>query len=382
MTLRYPLFKVFMDTDAALDRLRVVFDSGFLNEGEEVQRFTAAVSEVLGCSGRLVPTNSCTSAITMALRLCGAGPGRTIVTTPMTCVAANLPIVTGGATIRWADVDPLTGMVTSETLAEAIDDTTVAVMFVNWAGVPAELDALQAECRSRGLPLIQDAAHAFMAEYKGRPIADFADFTCFSFQAIKHLTCGDGGGLVCRDADALAEAKRLKWFGYDRENAKDDKGNWRVQQNEADIPPGMEGYKFNMNNIAAAIGLANLEHMPRLLAANRANAAVFDAAFTNRPGLRPLMRAADCSPAFWTYPVVLDDADDRERVFAALGAAGIACGPVHVPNDHYSCFAEVRRDLPGLRRFEATQFSLPCGWWITAEDARFIATTTLNALAA
>lgn len=380
MTIRYPLFKVFVDTEAALDRLRGVFDSGFLNEGEEVARFAEAVGTVLGCADRMVPVNSCTSAITLALRLSGAGPGRTVVTTPMTCVAANLPVVTGGATIKWADVDPESGMVTPATLADAIDETTAAVMIVDWAGVPAELDALHETCRARGVPLIQDAAHAFMAEYKGRPIADFADFTCFSFQAIKHLTCGDGGALVCRDPAMLAAAKRLKWFGYDRENAKDEKGNWRVQQDQADIPPGMEGYKFNMNNVAGAIGLANLAHMPRLLAANRANAAIYDAAFAGTDRLRPLKRPGESNPAFWTYCVVLDEAVDRSAVFAALSEAGIAAGPVHVPNDHYSCFADVRRPLPGLRRFEETQFSLPCGWWITPENARFIAETTLKAV--
>ena len=375
----HPLFKVHVAKDAALDSLAGVFDSGFINEGVEVGRLTEALKPVLG-SDSIVLMNSCTSALTVALRLAGVGPGKNVVTSPMTCIASNTPIINLGAAIKWADIDPLTGMVTPETVAAQIDGNTAAVLFVDWAGVPAPLADLWAVCRKAGVKMIQDAAHAFMAEYQGRPVAQFADFTCFSFQAIKHFTCGDGGALVCADdADRRAAAK-LKWFGYDREAAKDEKGNWKAQQAEADILESEVGYKFNMNNVAAAIGLANLPWMEQVVGRHRANAAIYDATFDVHPSIQPIRRPEGSNPAFWVYSAILDPSVDRDGMIEELAKVGIHSGQVHVPNDDYTCFAAYRRDLPGVREFSARQISLPCGWWLDDEDACFIAESTLTLL--
>lgn len=375
----YPLFKVHVAKDAALDSLAGVFDSGFINEGVEVGRLTEALKPVLG-SDSIVLMNSCTSALTVALRLAGVGPGKNVVTSPMTCIASNTPVINLGAAIKWADIDPLSGMVTPETVAAQIDENTAAVLFVDWAGVPAPLADLWTVCRKAGVKMIQDAAHAFMAECDGRPVAQFADFTCFSFQAIKHFTCGDGGALVCADEADRRAAAKLKWFGYDREAAKDEKGNWKAQQAEADILEAEVGYKFNMNNVAAAIGLANLPDMEQVVGRHRANAAIYDAAFASLPLIQPIGRPKGSNPAFWVYTAILDPSVDRDGMIDDLAKAGIHSGQVHVPNDDYSCFAAYRRDLPGVRAFSARQISLPCGWWLDEDDAGFIAESVLAKL--
>ena len=111
-------------------------------------------------------------------------------------------------------------------------------MCVAWAGTPCDLDALDALAKRRGVPVIHDAAHAFGATWEGRPLSDFADYTCYSFQAIKHLSCGDGGAIVCRDPDKFVLARKLKWFGYDRDAHKDEKGDWKGQAWSADIDEG------------------------------------------------------------------------------------------------------------------------------------------------
>ncbi len=128
-----------------------------------------------------------------------------------------------------------------------------------------------------------------------------------------------------------------------------------------------------MNNVAAAIGLANLPHMPDLLARHRQNAAIYDELLMKSNKIKPIKRPENCSPAFWVYTVVLQDATiDRDALCQALGAEGIHAGQVHVPNDDYACFAVYRRSLPGLRDFSSRQLSLPCGWWLSIEDVRFI----------
>jgi len=378
MSKTYPLFKVHLDKAPALEGLAKVFDSGFINEGEQVTELTQKLQPILG-SDQVVLVNSCTSALTMALRLAGAAPGKNIVSSPMTCIASNTPIINLGADIRWADVDPLSGMVTPETLDAQIDENTVAVLFVDWAGVPPQLDEIDALCKRKGVKMIQDAAHAFMAEFADLPVSQFADLTCFSFQAIKHFTCGDGGALVCRSEDDFSRAKKLKWFGYDREKAKDERGNWQGQQAEADINEGEVGYKFNMNNVAAAIGLAQLPQMGSVVGQHRRNAAVYDKAFEGSNAIRPITRPDGSNPSFWVFTTVLtDDRVGRDALLENLVAEGIHAGQVHVPNDDVSCFTRYRRDLPGVRGFSNRQISLPCGWWLDEADAAHIAERVLT----
>lgn len=371
--MKYPMFKVHMDTEGALAGLRTVLDSGFVNEGLQVSAFQAAVMEFLGVE-RLILTNSCTSALTMALKACGVGPGTEVVTTPMTCVATNTPIDNLGARIVWADIDPETASIAPEDVARKITPRTRAIMCVAWAGTPVDLDALDSLARKHGIPLIDDAAHAFGATWRGRPLSDFADYTCYSFQAIKHLSCGDGGALVCRDESKHVLARKLKWFGYDRDAHKDEKGEWRGQRWSADIEPGEVGYKFNMNNVAAAIGLSQMPHLGRILDGHRRNARVYDAAFRGSNAIRPLRVPAPAVSSFWVYTaLVADPGVDRDRLIEALNAEGIAAGLVHLPNDIYSAFKPYEARLPGVRRFADRQVSLPCGWWLSEDDCAFIA---------
>jgi dTDP-4-amino-4,6-dideoxygalactose transaminase len=371
--IKYPMFKVHMDVDRAILGMRTVFDSGFVNEGTQVTAFQAAVSKILGVD-QLVLMNSCTSALTVALKLCGVGPGTDVVTTPMTCVATNTPIDNLGARIVWADIDPNTGSISPEDIDRKITLSTRAIMCVAWAGTPCDLDALDALAKRRGIPLIQDAAHAFDARWNGRSVAEFADFTCYSFQAIKHLSSGDGGALVCRDPGRFALARKLKWFGYDRDAHKDERGEWKGQRWSADIEPGEIGYKFNMNNISAAIGLSQIPHINRIVEQHRHNAAVYAEAFSKSKTITSLKVPESAVSSHWVYTtLVTDECVDRDALLEALNAEGIGAGLVHLPNDIYSAFKPYESDLPGVRRFADRQISLPCGWWLTEEDCGLIA---------
>ncbi len=371
--MKYPMFKVHVDVEAALEQLRTVLQSGFLNEGEQVASFQRSIADLLGTE-QLFLLNSCTSALTLALKVCGVGPGTEVVTTPMTCVATNTPIHNLGARIVWADMDPSTGSILAEDIERRITPQTKAIMCVAWAGTPCDLEALGEVSRRHGLPLIQDAAHALCATWRGQPIADFADMTCFSFQAIKHLSSGDGGALVVRDKAKLDYARRLKWFGYDRERHKDEKGEWRGQRWDADIEPGDVGYKFNMNNVAAAIGLSQMPHIRELIELHRRNATIYNRAFAGSTTIRPLQIPKAAGSSYWVYTALLaDDAIDRDSLLERLNAEGIGAGLVHLPNDTYSAFASSCVDLPGVRLFAKRQISLPCGWWLSDEDCRHIA---------
>ena len=368
----YPMFKVHIDKDAAIQILNSVLDSGFLNEGAQVQDFLEGLRKFHNFNN-IVLTNSCTSALTMALKLAGVDHGSEVITTSMTCVASNTPIMNLGAKPVWADIDPQTGNIDPKSVASLITDKTRAVICVNWAGMPCDLSQLHEICKNNNIKLIQDAAHAFGAMYKGKDVSNFADYTCYSYQAIKHITCGDGGSIFCLNDDDYEKAKKMKWFGLDRDATKDKNGEWKGQRWEADIEDA--GYKFNMNNIAAAIGLSQFNHVDRILSSHRDNALRYRTHFSKTTSIKPLIYDNDSNPSFWVYTVLLEKGN-RDLIIKNLNEKGIGAGLVHVPNHDYSCFKNIRVTdvhLPGVDKFHECQVSLPCGWWLNKDDIDFIA---------
>ncbi|OIN85853.1 MAG: hypothetical protein AUJ12_07915 [Alphaproteobacteria bacterium CG1_02_46_17] len=374
----YPLFKVHVPVEDALVGIREVLESGFINEGLQVTQFQNALKEHLGVTN-LVVVNSCTSALTMAYKICGVGPDTEVITTAMTCIATNTPIDNLGAKIVWADIDANTGSIDPKDIERKITPKTKAIVIVSWAGTPCDLEAVADVAKRHNIPVVQDAAHAFDSRWNGRPVSEFSDFTCYSFQAIKHLSSGDGGALICRDEKDFELARKLKWFGYDRDAHKDEKGEWKGQRWSADIFPGEVGYKFNMNNVAAAIGLAQMPYIGKLIDAHRANAAVYQKCFANSNVIHSLDVPSQATSSFWVFTALVNDPQiDRDLLLEALNQEGIAAGLVHMPNDSYSAFKESLTDLPETHKFASTQISLPCGWWLGAEDCEHIATRVLE----
>lgn len=368
--MKYPLFKVHIDKELALEELGKVFDSGFLNEGETVLEFTRGL-EILLETDRVVPLNSCTSAITLALHVSKIGAGDEVITPSQTCIATNTPILDVGAVPIFADIEIDTATLNPHKLERLITDKTKAIICVDWAGMPPYLDRLQQICDGYGLTLIQDAAQALGSTFKGKPVCHSADFTCYSFQAIKHLTTGDGGALVCRNKEDYEAAKRLKWFGIDKEN-NIRKERWEGERWKEDVFEA--GFKYNMTNIDAAIGLSQLPHFKKILATHQKNAVLYAKLFENNPKIIPLRYPDNSLPSFWTYVVILSDSLDRDKILQELNEAGIQAGLMHAPNHYYSCFNGKHVECQDTNYFYEHQISLPCGWWLQKEDIRYIAT--------
>jgi perosamine synthetase len=378
LILKYPLFKVHLNSEETLANLESVFASGYLNEGEQVIELEKKLSQFLEINN-LTLVNSGTSAITLALRIIGVGVGDEVITTAMTCIATNTPIVNSGAKIVWADIYADTGMISVEDVESKITPRTKAIMIVDWAGTPADLVAFENLSKKFSIPIIQDAAHAFGAKYDDIPISNFADFTCFSFQAIKHFTTGDGGGLVCRNINDFSLARKLKWFGYDRDSVKDSKGEWRGQKWDADILENEVGYKFNMNNMSAAVGLANLSKMTDVLQRHRTNAALLTKLLSNQEKIKILDVDPKAESSFWVYTLRLNVTENqRDSILQRLNGRGIGAGLVHLPNDRYTAFHGFRAELTQTHLFASTQISLPCGWWLSQDDIQIIASAVID----
>ena len=372
----YPLFKVHVDVPAALKNIEDVLTSGFINEGEIVTQFQKELCKYFG-SEYVVLTNSCTSSLTMALAAAGVKQGDEVITTAMTCVATNMPILQLGATPVWADIKSVTGNIDPSHVKQLITEKTKAIMCVDWAGLPCEMNELRDICDKNHIKLISDGAHSLGTFYGKKHISHYADFSCYSFQAIKHITTGDGGAVIAKNESDFKELKKLKWFGLDRDATKNAKGEWKGQRWESDITA--PGYKFNMNNLAAALGLSQIPHLDDIITAHRSNGLLFESLFKDSSLVNSLIYPQDSKPSFWVYTCLLHEKVNRDNVLRKLNELGINAGLVHIPNHEYSCFSLSKKELPETDYFFTHQISLPCGWWLDKGDIKHIASTVLSA---
>jgi len=360
-----PLFSVFMSHD--VDRpLLEVLHSGYIGQGKQVEEFEHALAAYIG-NPYVLTLNSATSGLHLAYRLAGVEPGTTVISTPQTCSATNLPILANGGKIIWADIDPDTGLIDPADVERKITPTTKAIVCVDWGGTPCDLDRLMDTGKRHGIPVIEDAAHSFGATYKGRTVGTIADMTVFSLQAIKHITCADGGILALKDPELYRRGKLLRWYGIDREGPRTD------MRCELDIEE--YGYKFNMNDVNATIGLAQLPHTEEILTKHRENAEYYG----SHLDLRFYSPAAwwehypyQSVSSSWLYTILLPDQDQRLAFMRFMSDNGVMVSQVHSRNDTHTVFKESKANLPGVSQFVERQVSIPVHWALTKEQRGYI----------
>lgn len=242
------LFKPYVSWRAIFYTVRTLLSSQ-LAEGPMVKKFEKEFGEKFG-KRHVVALNSGTTALELAYELAGIGKGDEVITPVLTCTATNLPLVRKEAKIVFADIDYDLN-INIEDVKKKITKKTKAIVFVHFGGNNRGLAELLTICRKRGIVLIEDAAQAVGSEFWGK-----ADYTAVSLQAIKTLTSGDGGFLICKSKSDYQKAKRLRWFGYDRDE----------KQKKGDTDLVEAGYKWHMNDITASIGLGNLRSFDKLMA--------------------------------------------------------------------------------------------------------------------
>ena len=236
------------------NHLLPVLHSGYIGEGPKSAQFEKRFGEFIR-NPNVAVVNSGTSALVMALRMAGVRNGHYVISTPETPLPTNMAILSMGAGILWADVLP-DGTMDPASVNKILDDSrwffpqrpAKAIMCVDWGGTPCKI----AELQCFGLPVIEDACQAVGSYYRGNHVGSDADYTAFSFQAIKHLTTGDGGAVAFLNPEQAERARLLRWFGLDRTKG----ASMRCTQD----PPDW-GYRMQLNDIAASIGLANLEKL-------------------------------------------------------------------------------------------------------------------------
>jgi dTDP-4-amino-4,6-dideoxygalactose transaminase len=293
-----------------------------------------------------------------------------VLSTPLTCMATNIPILANGMRIKWVDVDKTSGLIDLVDLENKITEKTKIIMFVHWGGYPVDLDRvneiLDRKEKEIGFrpKIIEDCAHAFLSEYKNKKIGTHGNYAVFSLQAIKHLTTGDGGLLFCPTKKDYDKAKLLRWYGIDRNKRNYQGKDFRL---EADVSDW--GYKFHMNDINATIGLYNLPHISGLIEKDRRNGKYFDENINNSKIKIIQPYSTDRKSAYWLYTVLVEE---KARFIEHMKQNNIMVSQVHQRNDIHSCFEEFRCDLPNLDYIENHIICIPVGWWLSESDRNHI----------
>lgn len=345
--------------ETAVEAAARTLRSGYVGQGPQVDVFERELGNWLG-NDFLVTVNSGTSALQLALQLSKVGPGDTVISTPMTCLATNAAIRAVGADIIWADIDPRTGLIDPEDVARLVQPNTKAIMVVHWAGRSSELTPIQATAEKHGLKVIEDAAHALGSTYQGRKIGNHSDFVCFSFQAVKQITTGDGGALACKSQVDYDRAKLIRWYGLPRAQGGSPGAQWWAEVSEL-------GHKWHMNDIAASMGVEQMKFLDGILAAHRENSSYYRSELSEFGATEePTGSESSC----WLHTIHVPDVASFQK---RMQERGIEVSQVHARNDRYSAFRAYGRNLPGVTEFTRTMVCIPVGWWIGPQERETVA---------
>lgn len=359
------LFNVHMPDDAG-QALSEVLYSGHIAQGPKVIEFEKLFAKYIG-NPNVASVSSCTAGLSMSLILAGVKPGDEVIATPMTCMASNMPIFSMGAKIVWADIDSHTGNIDPLSIRDKITSKTKAILYVHWGGQPADIENINKIALNHGIKTIEDAAHSLGAKYDGKQIGNHGDFVCFSFQAIKHITTGDGGMVAVQNKDDLNRLIRMRWYGLDR-RINESVTKWKEDIIEV-------GFKANMNDLQASLGVSQMRHVSSIVSKHMENSVYYDKQLESINGITTVDRNLKSKTSSWIYTLLLDTEKERDRFSRHMKENGIDCSVVHVRNDEYSIFSEFKSHLPGVDRFCSRMINIPCGWWVSEEDREHIVGT-------
>jgi len=363
-----------------------VLDSGYIGQGPRVEKFEKDLQQYLNVD-RLLALNSGTSGLHLALHLLkkpsnivfvdgyavneknwpGIQPGDEVLATALTCTASNWPILANGLKIKWVDIDDKTLNMDLDDLERKITPKTKAIIAVHWGGYPLDLDRLK-KIQNKALELygfkpaiIEDGAHSFGSEYRGKKLGNHGNMVMYSLQAIKHITAVDGGLLVLPHQELYNRGKLIRWYGIDRD------GNRKDFRCEADIEEW--GFKFHMNDVNATVGIENLKDADWIISKHRDNAKYYDENLKGVKGVTVLERHPDHNSAFWIYSMLVEN---RDGFYKWMKECGIVVSQVHERNDKHTCVKEYRTPLPTLDKIINKVVSIPVGWWVTEDERKYI----------
>ena len=363
------VFKPKIRKEQILDEFSKIFDSGWIGLGPKTKEFENKVCEYLNC-GNFIATNSCTSSLHLAIKCLNLNPKTKILTTPITFVSTNHAIVYENHIPVFYDVNPTTGNADIESIKRAFNTypDIGAIMVVHLGGYSCDMDEINKIAKEYGIPVIEDCAHAFGGKYKGKMIGDTENICTWSFQAVKNLPVGDGGGISTKNSEISDRIKKLIWLGIDKTTVERSSLDSKKQSYNWDYDVVEIGYKYHMNDIIATIGLTQLNYIEE---------------DNNRRREIAKRYITEINPEICTFPSYSDDItssshflplffNNRSEIYCRLISNEIYPGMHYKRNDKYIVFSNDNslsyEELIGVDQYEKQELTLPMHLNLTDND--------------
>jgi perosamine synthetase len=355
-------------SDAAKDAARKQMDTRWIGQGPLVDKFELEFEKQISGNHKAIAVNSCTSALHLAYILAGITDGDEVIGPVFSCSASYAGLLYQRARVVFADINKDNLNLNPnhvEELLKARGEKVKAIVAVHYGGYLVDMDKIHAIARRWNIPVIEDAAQAIGASYKGKKIGEISQYTAFSFQAIKSLTTGDGGMLTIEDPILEEKAKRIRWFGIDRKAKFEDR--WKKDIFEV-------GYKYQMTDIEAAMGIAGLKDLSDIISHSKKLFKTYVKELDKVPGIRimnkeVLTKTNGTNPTYWLCTV---EVDKKDALKAKLAEHGVEASETHFRCDRYSIYGGRVYDCPNMDFLENRYLLLPMHWYVTLEDVKRI----------
>ncbi|MGH6826398.1 DegT/DnrJ/EryC1/StrS family aminotransferase [Methyloceanibacter sp.] len=357
---------------AELAAVGQVFELRWLGMGAETRQFEQALENLLNVK-HVIAVNTGTSALHLALAALDLLSGDEVIVPSLTFVASPQAILAAGGTPVFCEIDPQTLNLDLTDVAACITPRTRAIMPVHYGGVPSDMRPLLAMAKEHGLRVIEDAAHAFGSRYEGQLIGSFGDVTCFSFDPIKNITCGEGGAIATNDLALAERVKIARILGISNHtwNRLHQERSWAYEV-------GSPGFRYHLSNINAAIGLIQLGRAHEFRERKQALVRRYEQLLPRHELIRLVTRASDdVFPFFYVIRVL---GSHRDEMMRRLKARGIDTGIHYIPNHLQPLFRANQRALPVTERAFGEILTLPLFVEMADDQVQRVAEEIANAL--
>lgn len=352
------------DIQAVVDVLR----SDYLTTGPNVAEFEKKVADYVGAKYAVAVSNG-TAALHIACLAAGIGQGDEVITSPMTFAASSNCVLYCGGTPVFADILSDTYNIDVSDIERKITKDTKAIIPVHYTGQPCDMDAITALAKKHQLIVIEDAAHALGASYKGAMIGSLSDMTCFSFHPVKPITTGEGGMVVTNDESLYKRLLLFRSHGITRDEdlMTENQGGWYYQQLEL-------GYNYRITDISCALGSSQLDKLDDFIEARRKIAKRYDEAFVDVKGVQIPAQKKECQSGWHLYMIqVLEK--DRKEVFDKLREAGIGVNLHYIPvyqHPYYQRNGYADCHCTNAEQFYSRAISLPIFPALTEKQQQYV----------
>lgn len=347
-----------------IEEIRKVFATGWLGLGATVFEFENTIKAYLGAKN-VIAVNTGTAALHIALDAFGISAGDEVIVPSLTFCASIQVITALNATPVFCEVDSETLNIDIKDVKRKITSKTKAIMPVHYCGNACDMDGLLDIGKKHSILIIEDAAHAFGSSYHGKKIGNFGDVTCFSFDPIKNITCGEGGAVVLSDDTIADEVRRKRILGIDKDT-------WHRYRNERSwfYEVTTQGYRYHMSNINAAIGLAQLKKLDMFIEKKKIVVRKYNEAFRNLKGIK-ILNWNEKETAPFTYIIrVLDGR--RDELMDFMSKTGVGTGVHYIANHMQPYFSRYVQSMPVTERICEEIITLPLYYDMTESDVDLV----------